>query len=130
MSNSPLLRLLRSRRQLLTYLLGGVLSALIDVGLMQLLIWSGSGHVAAASAGFAAGLMFNYLFHAGVTFTAAPSGASLARYLTVVAANYLLTLACVSLAVHLGLAAVAGKLVSLPLVAANGYVLGKRWIFR
>ncbi|MGZ8341693.1 MAG: GtrA family protein [Telluria sp.] len=125
-----MLELLSRQRQFLLYVVGGVLSALIDVGLMQFLIHGGSGYVAATSAGFIAGLMFNYGYHASVTFTAPPSGRSLARYLAVVALNYAFTLACVALSVQLLGVALIGKLLSLPLVAVVGFVLGKRWIFK
>lgn len=121
---------LERQRQLITYLIGGVLSALIDVGLMQLLIYQGVNYVLATSAGFITGLLFNFAFHASKTFSTPMSSASFARYLCVVALNYLLTLACVALSVQLAGVAVIGKLVSLPLVAANGFVLGKRWIFK
>ena len=111
------------------YVAGGVLSALLDVGLMQLMLRAGSGHIAAVSAGFVAGLLFNYGFHAAVTFAAPASARSLARYLAVVAANYGLTLAAVELSVRLAGDPLPGKLLALPLVAAVGFVLGKRWIF-
>ena len=125
-----MLELLSRQRQFLLYLAGGVASALIDVGLMQFLIYSGVDYVAATSVGFVAGLIFNYGYHATVTFTAPPSGRSMGRYLAVVAMNYLFTLACVALSVHLVDMAVVGKLLSLPLVAINGFILGKYWIFK
>lgn len=125
-----MLELLSRQRQFLLYLAGGVASALIDVGLMQFLIYSGVDYVTATSIGFIAGLVFNYGYHATVTFTAPPSGRSMGRYLAVVAMNYLFTLACVALSVHLLGLAVVGKLLSLPLVAINGFILGKHWIFK
>lgn len=125
-----MLELLSRQRQFLLYLAGGVASALIDVGLMQFLIYSGVDYVTATSVGFIAGLVFNYGYHATVTFTAPPSGRSMGRYLAVVAMNYLFTLACVALSVHLLGLAVVGKLLSLPLVAINGFILGKHWIFK
>lgn len=125
-----MLELLSRQRQFLLYLAGGVASALIDVGLMQFLIYSGVDYVTATSIGFVAGLVFNYGYHATVTFTARPSGRSMGRYLAVVAMNYLFTLACVALSVHLLGLAVVGKLLSLPLVAINGFILGKHWIFK
>jgi hypothetical protein len=39
-------------------------------------------------------------------------------------------MACVALSVSLLDSPLAGKLASLPLVALNGYVLGKYWIFK
>ncbi|MES2901286.1 MAG: GtrA family protein [Pseudomonadota bacterium] len=122
--------LVARHRQLLTYLTGGVLSALLDVGLMQLLIVQGVNYVWATTAGFITGLLFNFAFHARMTFAAPMRGATFVRYLCVVGMNYLLTLACVSASVELAGMAVIGKLASLPLVAAIGFVLGKRWIFK
>ena len=122
--------LLSRQRQFLLYLAGGVISALVDVGLMQLLIHGGANYVVATSTGFAVGLIFNYGYHATVTFTSQPSGRSVGRYLAVVAINYLFTLACVALSVHLADTALVGKLLSLPLVAINGFILGKHWIFK
>jgi putative flippase GtrA len=118
------------RRQFLLYLAGGVLCALIDVGLMQWLLGRGAAPLAATSAGFGAGLLVNYAFHAKLTFASMAGARSFTRYLCIVALNYLLTLAMVALAQALLGSALAGKLLSLPLVAGNGYLLGKYWIFR
>ena len=118
------------QRQFLVFLAGGLLCAGVDVGTMQLLMAAGSHHTAAASAGFAAGLLVNYAFHSRVTFDQAASPASFARYLCVVGLNYLLTIACVALAAALADQPLAGKVLSLPLVALNGYLLGKHWIFK
>ncbi|MBQ5966079.1 GtrA family protein [Massilia sp. ZL223] len=118
------------QRQFLVFLAGGLLCAGVDAGTMQLLMAAGSHHTAAASAGFAAGLLVNYAFHSRVTFDQAASPASFARYLCVVGLNYLLTIACVALAAALADKPLAGKVLSLPLVALNGYLLGKHWIFK
>ncbi|WP_229207482.1 MULTISPECIES: GtrA family protein [unclassified Duganella] len=120
--------LLRPPRQFVLYLIGGVLSAALDVGLMQLLIIGGMAQLLAVSLGFIAGFLFNYSFHARLTFRHA-SRTAFVRYILLVGANYLLTMAIVALALGLGGSALAGKLVALPLVAANGYLLGKHWVF-
>lgn len=117
-------------RQFATYVAGGLLCAAIDVGLMYLLMTNGVHHASAASAGFVAGLLVNYAFHSQVTFTQAASKASFARYMCVVGLNYGLTIACVALAVALFDSPLAGKIGSLPLVAVNGYLLGRYWIFK
>lgn len=122
--------LLVRRRQLLVFLAGGGASALIDVGLMQLLIANGINYVIATSAGFAAGLAFNYTFHATLTFQRAPTRYTFMRYLCVVGLNYLLTLACVSAAVALLGNPLPGKIVALCVVPASSYLLGKHWIFK
>ncbi|GJI88440.1 GtrA family protein [Duganella hordei] len=117
-------------RQFLLYVSGGVLSALVDIGLLQLLLTAGAGVLAATSGGFAAGLLVNYAFHAKLTFRDGGGGSAFLRYLCVVGLNYLLTLGCVSGANTLFGLPLAGKLLALPLIAANGYALGKYWIFK
>jgi putative flippase GtrA len=102
----------------------------VDVGLMQALIAGGIHFASATTAGFAAGLLVNYAFHSRVTFEAAATPFNFARYLCVVGINYLLTMAFVSMSVALLGIPLAGKLVSLPLVALNGFVLSKYWIFK
>ena len=120
----------RPSRQFLVYVLGGVLSAVVDIGLLQFLLMSGAGVVAATSAGFVAGVVVNYAYHARVTFKNVSTWSTLARFLCVVAINYLLTLGLVALAVAWFDLALVGKLVSLPVVALNGFFLSKFWIFR
>jgi putative flippase GtrA len=125
-----MVKLLMRQHQLLKYLVGGGLSAVIDIGLLQGLLWLGAPLVVAVSAGFLGGLAFNFLFHAHLTFQRGAGRATFVRYLCVVAANYVLTLLCVSASVSLSGSPLPGKLLALVLVAANGYLLGKRWIFR
>jgi putative flippase GtrA len=123
-------KLLVHWRQFALFITGGLLCALVDVGLMQALIAGGIHFASATTAGFAAGLLVNYAFHSRVTFEAAATPFNFARYLCVVGVNYLLTMAFVSMSVALMGSPLAGKLVSLPLVALNGFVLGKYWIFK
>lgn len=123
-------RLLAHRQQVLTYLAGGLASAAIDIGLMQLLLWLGQAPMLAVTVGFVCGLLFNFTFHARVTFQQAGSGAAFARYLTVIFGNYLLTMALVEVALRLGGTPLPGKLVALVLAALNGFLFGKFWIFK
>lgn len=116
--------------QFIVFILGGALSALVDIGLMQLLISQGSGALVGTSAGFLAGLTVNFAFHAKVTFRSLATPQRFGRYLCVVAVNYLLTIGLVSLALWLGWSALTGKVISLPVVAVNGYFLSKYWIFK
>ncbi len=117
-------------RQAATFVAGGLLCAAIDIGLMQLLIGAGVHYASATTAGFAAGLLVNYAFHARVTFNTSATAFNFVRFLCVVGINYLLTMACVSLSVPLFGSPLPGKIVSLPLVAANGFLLSKFWIFK
>jgi putative flippase GtrA len=123
-------KLLARSRHIAIFLCGGVLSAAIDIGTMQLLLHGGLHLAAATTAGFLSGLLVNYAWHSRVTFDAAATPASFARYLCVVAINYSLTLGCVALAQALAGMPLAGKILSLPVVAVNSYLLGKFWIFK
>ncbi|MDR3481353.1 MAG: GtrA family protein [Burkholderiaceae bacterium] len=123
-------KLLARQRQFLVYLVGGCLCALIDIGIMQLLIAGGVNFLVATTVGFAGGLLVNFSFHSHLTFQSSPSAFSFARYLCVVALNYLITVAVVGWSVWLVGQPLVGKLISLPIVAINGYWLGKHWIFK
>ena len=119
-------------RQFLVYVGVGVLSALVDIGTMQTLIWWAFDHRIAVTLGFLAGLVFNYLCHERFTFNArhTRSTAMMLRYGTVVMMNYALTMACVQLSLLLLGDVLSGKLVSLPIIAVNGYLWGRFWVFR
>lgn len=117
-------------RQFALFVAGGLLCALVDIGLMQALIGAGMHYASATTAGFLAGLLVNYGFHSRVTFGQASTTSSFARFLCVVGLNYLLTMACVSLSVSFLGSPLPGKILSLPLVALNGFVLSKFWIFK
>jgi putative flippase GtrA len=122
--------LLAHSRHAAVFLFGGVLSAVVDIGVMQLLLHAGLHFTAATTAGFLSGLLVNYAWHSRVTFDAAATPASFARYLCVVALNYTLTLGCVALAQALAGMPLAGKILSLPLISINSFLLGKFWIFK
>ena len=116
--------------QFLVYIVVGLLSAMIDIGTMQALLWFALDYRIAVSVAFAVGLTFNYLCHERVTFRAKRSVGTIVRYGILVLANYGLTLLCVHLSVtHLD-SVLTGKLVSLPLVAINGFLWGRYWVFR
>lgn len=118
------------KRQFLVYLTVGVLSALLDVAVMQLLIVYGVDYRLATSAGFVLGLVFNYLCHQRITFRSRLSLASTLRYITVVGFNYLITLGLVMATVALWQNALPGKLLALPVVALIGFFAARAWIFR
>ena len=119
----------RSVRQFFVFILGGGTSAVIDVGLTALLLKTGVQGYWAVSLGFTAGLIFNYIFHARITFQSLISHRSIYRYLSVVGLNYFLTLWIVWLCHADHRSILFGKIASLPFVAINGYVLGRFWIF-
>jgi len=118
------------KARFIVYIAGGLLSAFTDIGLMQLSIAAGVAVYTSTSLGFCAGLLVNYAFHAKVTFKRSTDLGSFGRYLSVVAVNYLLTLACVAISLSMLGNGLVGKVLSLPLIAAIGFLLSKRWIYR
>lgn len=117
-------------RQFAIFVGVGIACAVIDIGLMQLLTWAGMHYMLATTLGFAAGLAMNFMLHTRITFQATYSHRALVRFAAVVATNYLLTLLTVTL-FHAWLdMPLLGKVVSLPLVAANGFLLSKYWVYR
>jgi putative flippase GtrA len=108
----------------------GVATALIDIGLMQLLIWFGVYYLVAITLGFFVGLIVNFLLHTHFTFSAEYSHSVLARFATVVLINYCATLLIVHLFQIMLNMPFLGKLVSLPVVAINGFFLSKNWVYK
>lgn len=117
-------------RQFAVFIGVGVVCAVLDVGLMQVLILFSIHHVLAATAGFALGLAANFGLHTRVTFSARYSHSVLVRFMTVVLVNYLITIIFVTI-FHAWLEmALFGKMLSLPLVAVNGFLLSKYWVYK
>lgn len=117
-------------RQFMVYVGVGVVSALIDIGIMEGLIRLGLHYGVATSLGFAAGLVFNYLAHARVTFKASRSLSTAFRYGVLVMANYLITLALVIAFQRWLGSPLIGKVVSLPIIAISGFLWSRYWVFR
>ena len=113
------------------FLAVGLLVTLIDLGLTYLVDRLTGQRVVAVTTGFAAGLGAGYLLHARISFAArlAPTR-QIPRLLITVAVNYLLTLGIVEACAGLfGASTLAGKLISLPAVAASSYLLSRRWVY-
>lgn len=108
----------------------GLLCALVDVVLMQFLVFTGVSALQAASAGFAAGLVLNFMAHARVTFAVSMNWKRWWRFLVVVCLHYAITLLGVGLSVHWLADPLPGKLLSLLVVAVNGFFMARHWIFR
>lgn len=117
-------------RQFLIYVSVGLVSALVDVGLMQLLISANIHYLAAATFGFISGFAVNFFLHARITFQKDFSFSMFARYVAVVAANYGLTLVLVQVFYYWLSMPVLGKIVSLPVIAITGFILSKYWIYK
>lgn len=117
-------------RQFLVFVTGGLASATIDIGTLILLLHLKFETLPATTLGYIFGLTVNYLYHARLTFEAPKSFSSFIRFVVVVGLNYGLTIGFVFLAQLLEFNVVAGKLISLPVVAINGFILSKYWVFQ
>lgn len=117
-------------RRFIIFISVGIVSAIVDVCVMKFSQLIGFHFVLAVSIGFLAGFIVNYILHLKVTFQSIGSIMILRRFVLVVALNYVLTVICVSISEKYLNSVLEGKLFSLPLVALNGYLLSKFWVFK
>lgn len=116
--------------QFFLFILGGVLSALLDLTFTWILLYYGIWYVISVSVGFLGSVLFNFMYHATITFDVTISKYTMMKYALILAINYVLMLAIVILFQAMILpSAFIGKCVALPLIALNSYTLGKFWIF-
>lgn len=116
--------------QFITYILVGILSAVIDVGLMKLLTVLGMHYLLAANVGFGVGLSANFLMHSRLTFKTSFSNTALTRYIAIVLVNYLITMLCINIVHNWLNMPVLGKIISLPIISVNGFLLSKYWVYK
>lgn len=109
----------------------GLVVASIDVSLTHIIATTTGTRVFSASAGFFGGLIASYFLHATISFCRPlkPS-TQIPRFVALVAVNYATTIGVVLLATEiLQLPTTSGKLMSLPIVAANSYFISKYWVY-
>jgi putative flippase GtrA len=117
-------------KQFLMYVCVGVVCAVIDIASAKGLAYAGVHYAWAVSGGFFFSLIINYALHARVTFQAISSHLTMLRFGVVVAVNYLITMLFCAVSVHLAGDFIFGKLLSLPVIAINGFILSRNWVFR
>ena len=117
-------------KQFLVFALGGLLSAMVDVGTVMGMLRMAKSPVESVTIGFSMGLLVNYFYHVYITFSVPMSHKSAVKYALVVIINYALTLAAVWISQGFGLGVILGKIISLPIVAVNGYILSRIWVFK
>jgi len=108
----------------------GVASALIDILVLQAFVWSGFHYTVAVTIGFLMGFCVNYVGHTRITFQKRETLENVLGFILVVLLNYLITLSCVALSEHFLDSVLMGKVVSLPIVAVNGFLCGKYWVYK
>lgn len=117
-------------RQLTIYIVVGIVSAATDIGIMKFFLFIDFHYFIAATLGFIIGLFVNFSLHSKITFKKKYSHSMLARYMSVVFLNYMITLAVIH-AFHNWLSMpVLGKIASLPIITINGFLLSKYWIYK
>lgn len=120
------------RRHVVGYLVVGVLSYAIDLGLLVLLRdLAAAPLLVATSVGFWTSVGFNFTANRWV-FRGSGDGsarAHVARYAALLVLNYGLTLGIVSGGVALGAGAVVSKTVAVAAIACLNFVAYRRWVF-
>lgn len=117
--------------RIVRFLVVGGVSVVLDVGLLVGLreLVRVSIPVATTTA-FWVALCVNFWLHKVWSFSdAGPAGAPFAKYMTLVAVNYLITLGIVTGGVAVGVPYVAAKLVAIAVGVAWTYVAYGRWVF-
>lgn len=117
-------------QQFAIYVAVGLLSAFVDIGIIEIILMNGVNSGLAVSTGFVAGLIVNYLCHSKVTFRVQSTTGSILRYSMVLFLNYAITMLLVMASEYWLESVLAGKIFSLPIVAVNGFLLGKYWVFK
>lgn len=121
-----------ARRHVAGYLVVGVLTYVIDLGVLLLLReTAGAPLVVATAVGFWSSLLFNFGANRWV-FSRGEAGSRAshaARYVVLLAVNFGLTLAIVSGGEALGVGVVLSKTVAVALIASSNFLLYRRWVF-
>ncbi|HWU02310.1 MAG TPA: GtrA family protein [Novosphingobium sp.] len=109
-------------REVLRYLVAGVVNTAFGYGLYAALVWAGMGRYGAQGVGYVAGTAFNYFTYSRHVFRdAAPAKA---RFVLSYAGNYLVNLAGLALVSRLvANPYAAGAVTTLAVVALNFLVL-------
>lgn len=118
--------------QFVRFILTGVSSLLVDLGVLQIMLGAGIGQEISVAVAFLAGVAVNLVMHKFFTFRDSRRlhGYQVVRYFIVVAINLALTEAAVWIATgQFGWSPLAGKLLSLAPVLAVGFTLSRNWVF-
>ena len=98
--------------------------------ILQIMIFMGYFNILSVTVGFFSGLIVNFTFHVKLTFKSITSFLILVRFSLVVMVNYFITVAFVMLSFSMLESVLVGKIASLPIVAINGFLLSKYWVFK
>ena len=117
-------------RKFMVYVMVGSVSAIIDLLTLRILLDLNTPQWPAVTIAFIAGFVFNLKSHALFTFVSPLTRKSALRFTAVVCVNYLLTLAIIETLSNFSFTIITAKVISLPVVAVSGYLLGRHWAFK
>ena len=118
--------------EFIRFVITGGVSTLVDLGGILLAQIIGCGMNVSVSFGYLLGVIVNFFMHKYFTFNSRETVRfrEVSLFLSVGWINGLLTLTVVNIIVFLGGKIIVGKLLSLPLIVAVGYLLNKKFVFR
>lgn len=131
-SRSPSVPVLRLRRQLFYYLVVGGLTAVVDIGLLALLHESyGVPLGAATTVAFCTAVVVNFLLNRTAMSSRSSRGLTqhALRYGSLVVANYVITLAVVTTAGHVGDRYLVAKVAVVAASTSWNFLLYRHWVF-
>ncbi len=122
----------------LRFALVGVITALIHYGLLYLSVsWLGLDSITASSIGFVVAVSFNYFMHYGWTFAVGtnekppPHGATLLRYLVMVACGFVINGLVMYLSVQvLSWHYLVAQVIASVAVIVWNFLVANFWVFR
>ena len=114
----------------MVYVIVGSLSAIIDLTTLNILISLNTTQWLAVTVAFFSGFVFNVKAHAVFTFASPLTSKSGFKFTAVVAINYLLTLLIIEALTAFSCSLMTAKVVSLPIIAVSGFLLGRHWAFK
>ena len=117
------------RRQLTSFLLIGLASYLVYLGVFRLLHWR-LGDVAAITVAFALAATVNFTLNKSVTFAVPDmAGRRLARYVAVLVIDYAVSTVIALPLLWAGVASPVALGTGIAVTTATGFVLSRRWDF-
>ncbi|MBN6071050.1 GtrA family protein [Aggregatibacter actinomycetemcomitans] len=117
---------------MIIFLFVGSSSALVDIGCLYLfskiLLWNNELSISLA---FILGLVFNYFSHTYFTFQEKANVGNLVRYLILVLLNYINTIVLMYFLTELlHIDIIVAKVITLPFIAVNTFVISKVWVYK
>ena len=116
--------------QFLIFIIVGFLTALIDILSVLILENLNINYRICIVFGFLLSVLVNFYLHSMVTFGVKCSHHIFTKFIIVVIINLILTFILVEILIFLEVKLIISKIICLPIIAINGFLLSKYWIFK